>query len=58
MILAKVFNKKLIYIETIANVTTRTRTGNFIYKHADLFIVQWEELLTVYPEAVYGGSIL
>ncbi|QKY70305.1 hypothetical protein Len3610_12510 [Lentibacillus sp. CBA3610] len=34
-----------------------TRTGRFMYKHADLFIVQWESLLKFYPGAVYGGSI-
>ena len=24
---------------------------------ADLFIVQWEEMLELYPKAVYGGAI-
>ena len=24
---------------------------------ADLFIVQWEEMLKLYPKAVYGGAI-
>jgi UDP-N-acetylglucosamine:LPS N-acetylglucosamine transferase len=57
MLLTKLFRKKLIYIETIANVYTKTMTGNFIYKHADLFIVQWEELLDVYEDAVFGGSV-
>ena len=28
-----------------------------MYKHADLFIIQWESLKEVYPDAVYGGSI-
>jgi len=57
MIIAKLFGKKVIYIETIANVTSPTLTGKIIYKYTDLFLVQWEELLEVYPEAVYGGSI-
>ena len=57
MLLAKIFKKKLIYVETYANVYKPTRTGKFIYKHCDLFIVQWEEMLKHYPNAVYGGSI-
>ena len=28
-----------------------------MYKFADLFIVQWETLKKVYPNAVYGGGI-
>lgn len=55
--LAKIFGSKVIYIETFANIRTRTSTGNLIYKFADLFIVQWESMLEVYPSAVYGGWI-
>lgn len=56
-ILAKVFRKRLIYIETYARVHDLTRTGRLMYKHADLFIVQWEQLKKSYPHAVYGGSL-
>lgn len=56
-ILGKIFRKKIIYIETFANRNTRTVTGKFIYKFADLFIVQWKEMLELYPKAVLGGSI-
>lgn len=55
--LGKVFGSKIIYIETIANVNRKTATGKLIYPIADLFIVQWMEMLEVYPRAVYGGSI-
>lgn len=54
---AKLFRKKLIYIETFARITDGTKTGKLMYKYADLFIVQWEELREIYPNAVYGGSI-
>lgn len=57
VLIAKLFHKKVIYIETFARVKDGTKTGKFIYKYADLFIVQWIELLKVYPNAVYGGSI-
>lgn len=56
-IYTKIFRRKLIYIETFARIHDLTKTGKMMYKFADLFIVQWEELLSVYPNAVYGGSI-
>lgn len=55
--IAKIFRKKVIYIETFANINTKTVTGSIIYKFADLFIVQWESMLELYPKAVYGGWI-
>ena len=56
-ILGKIFRSKVIYIETYANRNKKTATGRLIYPIADLFIVQWEEMLKLYPKAVYGGSI-
>lgn len=56
-ILGKIFRSKIIYIETIANTNKKTATGKLIYPIADLFIVQWEEMLKLYPKAVYGGTI-
>lgn len=55
--LARVFGKKVIFIETYARVNDASKTGKFMYRHADLFIIQWETLRKVYPNAVYGGSI-
>lgn len=55
--LAKIFRKKLIYIETFARIKDGTRTGKIMYEKADLFIIQWEDLKSVYPNAIYGGSI-
>lgn len=55
--LGKIFKSKIIYIETFANITKPTMTGKQVYKFADLFIVQWENLLKFYPDAIYGGSI-
>ena len=55
--LGKIFRSKIIYIETFANKNKKTATGRLIYPIADLFIVQWEEMLKLYPKAIYGGSI-
>lgn len=55
--IGKIFGSKIIYIETLANIKTKTSTGRLIYKFADLFIVQWEDMLKIYPKAKYGGWI-
>lgn len=55
--LAKLFKKKIIYIETFARIHDGTKAGKLMYKYADLFIVQWESLLEIYPNAIYGGSL-
>lgn len=56
-LLAKLFRRKLIYIESFAKVTSPTRSGRLLYKFADQFFVQWESMLDVYPDALYVGSI-
>ncbi len=55
--IAKIFGKKVIYIETIANINSKTITGRLIYHIADLFLVQWESMLKLYPKAIYKGWI-
>lgn len=55
--IGKIFGSKIIYIETFANKDTKTATGKLIYHFADLFIVQWEEMLENYPKATLGGWI-
>ena len=55
--IAKIFRKKIVYIETMANINKKTATGRIIYHFADLFIVQWESMLKLYPKAVYKGLI-
>lgn len=55
--LGKIFGSRVIYIETFANLFTKTATGRLIYPIADQFIVQWESMKEVYPKATYGGWI-
>lgn len=55
--IGKIFRSKIIFIETIANSSTKTLSGRLVYPIADLFIVQWESMLKLYPKAVYGGWI-
>ncbi len=56
-LIAKVSGKKLIYIESFAKVTSATLTGKVLYRFADRFYVQWEQMLQVYPKAIFLGGI-
>jgi len=56
-VLGWLFRRKIIYIETVAVVDAPTITGKIMHRLATEFYVQWEELLTVYPRATYGGVL-
>ena len=56
-LLAKIFRKKLIYIESFAKVSSSTETGKLMYKIADQFYVQWKSMLNIFPDAIYIGGI-
>lgn len=56
-VFAKIFGAKLIYIESFARVEDASLTGKLAYRFADLFLVQWEELVNIYPKAIYVGGI-
>ncbi|MFB4165194.1 PssD/Cps14F family polysaccharide biosynthesis glycosyltransferase [Alteribacillus sp. JSM 102045] len=55
--IAKLFRKKVVFIESFAKTSSPTLSGRLVYPIADLFIVQWETMLKHYPKAVHGGSI-
>ena len=55
--LGKEIDSKVIFIETLANSSKRSATGNLIYQIADLFIVRWDEMLKVYPKAIKRGGV-
>ena len=54
---AHICGKKLIYIESFARMKSLNVTGQKLYPYADLFVVQWKELLKLVPKAVYRGWI-
>jgi len=49
---------KVIFIESAANVVNPSRTGSFLYRHTDLFLIQWPSLQNYYPRAKYVGLII
>ena len=55
--IGKIFGSRVIYIETFANMVTKTATGKLLYPISDKFIVQWESMKELYPKAEIGGWI-
>ena len=55
--IGKILGSKIIYIETFANMVTKTATGKLLYPISDKFIVQWESMKKLYPKADFGGWI-
>jgi beta-1,4-N-acetylglucosaminyltransferase len=57
--IAKIFRAKTIFIECWCRVKTSSATGNSVYPVADIFLVQWQQLLKVYgKKAQYQGSVV
>jgi UDP-N-acetylglucosamine:LPS N-acetylglucosamine transferase len=56
--LGKFFGCKIIFIESLAAVEKPSLSGRFAYPIADLFIVQWKNLLKFYKKGIYGGQLI
>ena len=56
-LIGKILGSKVIFVETFANINTKTATGRLVYKFADKFIVQWDSMKDIYPNAIDGGWI-
>ncbi len=57
--IGKLLGKKVIFVETLARITTPSGAGKFVYPIADLFLVQWEQLLDKYGnKAKYWGKVI
>ena len=56
-LIAKVFKKRLIYIESFAKVSSPTKTGQILYRLAEQFYEQWESIFEVNTNGIYLGGI-
>ena len=56
-ILGRVLSVKVVYIESMARITSPSLTGRLIYPFANTFIVQWPELLRFYRRAQVFGTV-
>ena len=52
------FRKKVIFIEDWCRINEPSFSGLLVYHIADLFFVQWEQLLKRYPKAVFKGALV
>ena len=55
--IARLFRKKVVYIEDWCIVEHPSLTGRAIYPISDLFIIQREHLRKFYHRAIYGGEL-
>lgn len=53
----KALGARLVYIESFAKTDSPTVSGRFLHRFADRFYVQWESMLSVYPDARYVGGV-
>lgn len=56
-LIGKLMGARTVYIEVFDRVDRGTLTGRLVRRFADLFVVQWPEMLSVYPGSVDLGSI-
>ncbi len=56
-VIGKLMGVKIVYVESFARVKRPSLTGRLLYDFSDLFIVQWEDMLKLYPKSVLGGGI-
>lgn len=56
--IGKILGAKIIFIESMARITTPSAGGRLVYPVSDLFLVQWESLLKQYgKKAKYWGKV-
>ncbi len=56
-LMVKLLGGKVLFIESFAKISSPTLTGRIVYKFADEFYVQWEEMKKFYPKAHFEGGI-
>lgn len=54
---AKILGKKVVFLESFARSKNKSKTGQLMYHKADVFLVQWKDMLKLYPNASYHGSV-
>ena len=54
---ARIFKRRIIYVESFAKLDSESVTGTMVYPFADYFFVQWPEMKKVYPKGIYSGTV-
>lgn len=56
-LIARIFRRRIIYVESFAKLDSASVTGKMVYPIADYFFVQWPEMKKIYPKAMYHGTV-
>ena len=56
-VIGKLMGMKIIHVESFTRIRDLSLTGKILYPLADLFVVQWKQLVHKYPKAVFGGAL-
>ena len=56
--LAKILGAKIVWIDSITNVEKISLSGRMVRYIADLFLVQWPELLSKYRKVEFAGTLI
>ena len=56
-VIGKLMKIRVVYVESYTRIQDLSLSGKLIYPLADLFVVQWKQLVSMYPKAVYGGAL-
>ncbi|MBN2590395.1 MAG: hypothetical protein JXA96_11080 [Sedimentisphaerales bacterium] len=56
--LAKILGAKIVWIDSITNVERISLSGRMVRYIADLFLVQWPELLSKYRKVEFAGTLI
>ena len=56
-LIAKLFGKKVVFIESFCRVKSPSLSGKIMYRLSDLFLVQWKQNKEFFPKASYAGSV-
>jgi beta-1,4-N-acetylglucosaminyltransferase len=54
----KLFGTKIIWIDSVSQVSRISLSGRLVKPFADLFFVQWPELANVYADVQYEGELI
>ena len=57
-VLGKLFGARIIFIESSSRIRHPSLTGRLMYRWADLFFVQWQQLQEELPRAVFAGRLV
>jgi UDP-N-acetylglucosamine:LPS N-acetylglucosamine transferase len=57
-VLGKLLGIKVVFVETIARVSSPSAAGRILYRLADRFFYQWKALEPFFPHGIYGGPLV